>query len=77
MLFNELAAIDRLDRELVPLYVHYVDDHIARLAAVGRDDLAHAFCDWREQLIAGPAIGGRCATNLRDRIVLAGADHGC
>jgi hypothetical protein len=51
VLFNELAAIDLLDRELVPLYVHYIDDHIARLAALSRDDLAQAFCDWRERLI--------------------------
>ena len=51
-LFDEHAAADLLNGQIVPLYVHYIDDHIARLAAVGRDDLAKSFRDWRERLIA-------------------------
>ena len=50
--FDERSAIDLLGRELVPLYVHYIDDHINRLGALDRDDLAKAFGDWRTRLIA-------------------------
>jgi len=50
--FDEHTAIDLLDRQLVPLYRHYIEDHMARLAALGREDLAQAFRGWRERLIA-------------------------
>jgi hypothetical protein len=45
-------AIALLDRELVPLYVHYIEDHITRLRAVNRNRLADAFDRWRTRLLA-------------------------
>jgi len=47
---GEAAAL--LGRELVPLYVHYIDDHIARLRAVGHHGLAGRFHRWRTRLLA-------------------------
>ena len=41
-----------LGRELVPLYVHYLDDHITRLRAVNRRGLADSFHQWRTRLLA-------------------------
>jgi hypothetical protein len=51
VLFEDRPAADLLSRELVPLYIHYIDDHIARLRALNRDDLSAAFQNWRERLI--------------------------
>ena len=39
-------------RELIPLYVHYIDDHITRLEAVNRHRLADSFRRWRTRLLA-------------------------
>jgi hypothetical protein len=39
-------------RELVPLYLHYIDDHIPRLAALGHHGLAGSFRRWRARLLA-------------------------
>ena len=47
---DEAAAL--LGRELIPLYVHYIDDHIARLHAVGQHRLAGSFRRWRARLLA-------------------------
>jgi hypothetical protein len=47
---SEAAAL--LGRELVPLFVHYIDDHIARLRAVGHHRLADRFHRWRTRLLA-------------------------
>jgi hypothetical protein len=47
---GEAAAL--LGRELVPLYVHYIDDHIVRLRAVGCHRLADRFHRWRTRLLA-------------------------
>jgi hypothetical protein len=47
---GEAAAL--LSRELVPLFVHYLDDHIARLSAVGQHRLADRFGRWRTRLLA-------------------------
>ena len=47
---GEAAAL--LGRELIPLFVHYIDDHIARLRAVGHDRLADRFHRWRTRLLA-------------------------
>lgn len=47
---GEAAAL--LGRELVPLFVHYIDDHIARLRAVGQHRLADRFHRWRTRLLA-------------------------
>jgi hypothetical protein len=49
---DEAAAIALLSRELIPLYTHYLDDHIARLSAAGHDRLAGRFRAWRARLAA-------------------------
>jgi hypothetical protein len=45
-------ATGLLSRELIPLYVQYLDDHIARLDAVNRHRLADSFREWRSRLLA-------------------------
>ena len=45
-------AIVLVSRELIPLYLHYVDDHIARLRAVSQYRLAGSFQRWRSRLLA-------------------------
>lgn len=47
---DEATAL--LGRELIPLYVHYIDDHITRLRAVKRYRLADSFHRWRTRLLA-------------------------
>jgi hypothetical protein len=47
---DEATAL--LGRELVPLYVQYIDDHIARLQAVDRRRLAERFQRWKARLLA-------------------------
>jgi hypothetical protein len=47
---DEATAL--LGRELIPLYVHYLDDHIARLRAVNSHRLADSFRRWRTRLLA-------------------------
>jgi hypothetical protein len=47
---DEATAL--LGRELIPLYVQYLDDHIARLDAVNRVSLADSFRGWRSRLLA-------------------------
>jgi hypothetical protein len=47
---DEATAL--LNRELLPLYVHYLDDHIGRLQAVNRHRLAGRFQRWRSRLLA-------------------------
>jgi hypothetical protein len=43
-------AAELLEGELLPLYLEYLDDHIARLRELGADDLAADFTAWRQQL---------------------------
>ena len=45
------AAAALLDRELGPLYAHYIDDHITRLRAINRHRLAGSFEHWRTRLL--------------------------
>ena len=47
---DEATAL--LSRELVPLYIQYIDDHIARLHAINRHRLAGRFQRWRTRLLA-------------------------
>ena len=47
---DEATAL--LSRELIPLYVQYIDDHITRLHAVNRHRLAGSFHRWRTRLLA-------------------------
>jgi len=44
------VAAELLQQELLPLYLQYLDDHIARLHELGADDLAADFTAWRRQL---------------------------
>jgi hypothetical protein len=48
---DEKAAVELLRQQIVPLYVHYLDDHIARLESLDRRALARAFERWRDRLI--------------------------
>lgn len=45
-----LVAVPLLAREMLPLYLSYIDDHVSRLPALGRADLARAFEAWRDRL---------------------------
>jgi hypothetical protein len=47
---DEATAL--LGRELIPLYIHYIDDHITRLRAVNSHRLADSFRRWRTRLLA-------------------------
>ncbi len=44
-------ATTLLREQLIPLYLYYIDDHTARLQAVGRLDLALAFTEWRNRIV--------------------------
>jgi hypothetical protein len=46
------AATELLSRELIPLYLQYIDDHIERLHAVNHHRLARRFQRWRLRLLA-------------------------
>jgi hypothetical protein len=48
---DEATAL--LSRELIPLYIQYIDDHITRLHAINRHRLAGRFQRWRTLLLAG------------------------
>jgi hypothetical protein len=43
-------AADLLRNDMVPLYLHYIDDHIARLNSLGKVELARTFRKWRARL---------------------------
>lgn len=45
-------ALPLLDRELLALYVGYIDDHVQRLTNIGRSDLAGTFRQWKGRLQA-------------------------
>jgi hypothetical protein len=47
---DEVAATALLREQMVPLYLHYIADHITRLDAFGETDLADAFRDWQNCL---------------------------
>jgi hypothetical protein len=44
-------AIAALRDGLVPLYLHYLADHVQRLESHGKVELARAFRDWRARLV--------------------------
>lgn len=46
---GEAAAL--LGPHLIPLYIHYIDDHIGRLDASGYHRLARRFRAWRQRLL--------------------------
>jgi hypothetical protein len=45
-------AIALLRRDMIPLYLFYIDDHIARLTELSRFDLVDAFIQWRHRITA-------------------------
>jgi hypothetical protein len=49
---DQAAAVALLRSELIPLYVQYIDDHVARLHAEGQHTLAGGFRRWRARLLA-------------------------
>jgi hypothetical protein len=51
------AAAELLGQELLPLYVHYIDDHVERLEAAGSHRLASRFRRWRARLLAHAGAG--------------------
>jgi predicted nucleotidyltransferase len=46
---DEAAAL--LREQMVPLYLHYIDDHITRLGSRGQVELVTAFEEWRGRLV--------------------------
>ena len=50
------AAAGLLRGHLLPLYRHYIDDHIERLAAAGEPELVRGFEQWRERLTRKPGF---------------------
>jgi hypothetical protein len=54
---DEATAL--LSRELIPLYVQYLDDHITRLNALDRRQLAGRFERWRARLLAPNLVSSR------------------
>jgi hypothetical protein len=48
---DDKKAVALLDQELIPLYLHYIDDHITRLHAINRLRLADGFHRWRARLL--------------------------
>ena len=40
-----------LREQMVPLYLRYIKDHIARLDELGEVGLARAFQEWRDRLV--------------------------
>ena len=48
---DQQAASRLLGEQMVPLYLYYIDDHIARLGSIGEVDLARAFQEWRDRLV--------------------------
>jgi hypothetical protein len=45
------ATAELLREQIVPLYLHYIDDHITRLTSLREVDLASAFQEWRDPLL--------------------------
>jgi hypothetical protein len=50
---DESAAFELLRDQLLPLYLHYIDDHIERLDSIREAELARAFRKWRDRLVSG------------------------
>jgi hypothetical protein len=48
---DQVAAAALLREHMVPLYLHYIADHITRLDSLGESELAEAFRDWGERLV--------------------------
>jgi hypothetical protein len=49
---DESAASELLREQLLPLYLHYIDDHVERLDLLGKTELAGSFREWRNRLLS-------------------------
>lgn len=47
---DQEKVADLLRQSMVPLYLYFIDDHIGRLDAMGKVELAGAFREWRARL---------------------------
>jgi hypothetical protein len=50
---DESAASELLREQLLPLYLHYIDDHLVRLDSISEAALAGSFREWRDRLVPG------------------------
>jgi hypothetical protein len=48
---DEEPAAELLRKHMVPLYVHFIDDHIRRLNSLGEAGLVAALGEWRDRLV--------------------------
>ena len=48
---DEEAAAELLRKQMVPLYLHFIDDHIRRLSSLAETRLVDAFGEWRDRLV--------------------------
>ncbi len=48
---DEAAATALLRDQMIPLYLHYIADHVTRLDSLGEVELATAFRNWHELLV--------------------------
>jgi hypothetical protein len=51
---DQVLASGLLREHLLPLYLHYIDDHIGRLLSIGETGLAAGFREWRVRLTRPP-----------------------
>jgi hypothetical protein len=58
---DKSAASQLLREELLPLYLHYIDEYIVRLDSLDEKKLAAAFWEWRDRLTS------RLCTSLRSQ----------
>jgi hypothetical protein len=49
---DQPAAFELLREQLLPLYLHYIDDHIERLDSIREAELARGFRKWRDRLVS-------------------------
>jgi hypothetical protein len=48
---DDQSAARLLGEQMLPLYLHYIDDHVTRLEGLGQSELAAEFGSWRERLV--------------------------
>jgi hypothetical protein len=48
---DDQAAARLLGEQMLPLYLHYIGDHVTRLEGLGQSELAAEFGRWRERLV--------------------------
>ena len=48
---DQATTAELLRTEMLPLYLHYIDEHINRLDGLGEHELAGEFRQWRDRLV--------------------------